>query len=219
MKQLLPPITNTIGFVQHELVDTAINFAKWKRKISSQEFTMREVVGDFPDILNTMNPLQTPYTKILLMRTLSPWTAIFFNESHGWGCREHLSAIAERVHTFGLHISYSPIMKAKTNDKMEECGSIFFEVYGPENQGDNLNYVRFINLSYDYDRWDFSTWGDPLPFERIQYYKAKRKRDRFNVELLNEYMGHYGIKYFDPKFYMPNENDKAFIIEEIAETR
>ena len=61
---------------------------------------------------------------------------------------------------------------------------------------------RKIELGYD-GRWEFNTYGDPLPFEQVDIYNARRKRDRFSPEIVEEYCLALGIRINDENFYGP----------------
>jgi hypothetical protein len=45
--------------------------------------------------------------------------------------------------------------------------------------------------------------GDPLPFEKPEYYQARRVRDRFTDAMLEEYCRALGIDLFNENFYGP----------------
>jgi len=78
-----------------------------------------------------------------------------------------------------------------------------FGMFGPEGTH-FLNYVRSIHVAHDGSRWDFGTSGTPQPFERPEAYTARRVRDRFTSEMLEEYCKALGIDVFNPEFYGPN---------------
>lgn len=50
-------------------------------------------------------------------------------------------------------------------------------------------------------RWEFSQHGNPLPFEEIENYDAKKIKDRLTLEMIERYCDQLGIKLFDPTFY------------------
>jgi len=60
-------------------------------------------------------------------------------------------------------------------------------LYEPDSP-DPSRFVRSIVAANDGGRWVFETAGDPLEFEQIDRYTARRKADRFTSELLYEYL-------------------------------
>lgn len=64
--------------------------------------------------------------------------------------------------------------------------------------------ARGIEASDDGGRWVFDAYGTPLPFERPEFYGARRVRDRFPFELLREYLLALGVDAFNAEWYLPD---------------
>jgi hypothetical protein len=62
-------------------------------------------------------------------------------------------------------------------------------------------YRRTISANAEDGKWSWRVSGDPLPFERVERYDARRIRDRFDRSLLIEYLSAVGIHADDPAFY------------------
>ncbi len=77
-----------------------------------------------------------------------------------------------------------------------------FALYAPDSSSCSfLNIRRSISASYE-GPWSFDANGEPpLEFEDLERYKAKKIRDRFTPEMLDEYLHHFGIHFFSPDFY------------------
>jgi hypothetical protein len=77
--------------------------------------------------------------------------------------------------------------------KDEEPGfpARILEIYSPDGTGP-LKSLRSIVAANDGGDWVFETAGDPLPFERLDEYKRRRKTDRFTSELLHHYLRELG---------------------------
>ena len=90
-----------------------------------------------------------------------------------------------------------------------------WEVYAPLDQGGlpPLLYRRAIAAVSDGGRWTFSESGSRFPFEVAQAYELRRKRDRFNRELLYKYLAHFGLRPFSNDFYKPSGSQPAIIVE------
>lgn len=65
------------------------------------------------------------------------------------------------------------------------------EVFSPEGTGP-LRSRRSIVAANDGGEWVFETAGEPLAFERVERYKARRKGERFTPELLRSYLRELG---------------------------
>lgn len=59
--------------------------------------------------------------------------------------------------------------------------------------------------------WTFYEGGTPLPFEQLDRYKYRLKKDRLTEEMICDYMNALGYPIDDEKFF---ETDMAYIIEE-----
>ena len=68
-----------------------------------------------------------------------------------------------------------------------------WEVYAPESLGGcpPLGYRRSIAAANDGGRWAFSESGERYPFEQIERYAERRRRDRFTREMLRTYLQHF----------------------------
>ncbi|MEX0725019.1 MAG: hypothetical protein WD065_02035 [Planctomycetaceae bacterium] len=63
------------------------------------------------------------------------------------------------------------------------------------------NYGRSISVINEGRRWRFDQGYEPLPFENLEAYQAKRIRDRFTPEMLIDYLRQLGIEAYSPQFY------------------
>lgn len=60
--------------------------------------------------------------------------------------------------------------------------------------------VRYVVLTWE-GRWQFLTYGEPLPFEDVDRYSRRIKRERFTEEMLRHYAESLGIPAWDADFY------------------
>jgi hypothetical protein len=88
------------------------------------------------------------------------------------------------------------------DDGSGRYGATILTVYGPEQQ-EWLNIARNIHAVNDGGRWDFDASGEPQPFENHAAYSARRIRDRFNDDMLREYLLALGIDAGNDDFYRP----------------
>jgi hypothetical protein len=160
-------------------------------------FDMTVVEGGLEDALRSLLPLSIGESaRVLIVPTAGPWTAYFDNGWRGPDAFPPMSYLAKRLGTRGLRVVAVPPTEGRYSASI-------FELYGPEDR-EWLNFERAVSAMKDGDRWRFSVSGEPLPFEDLDRYSARRVRDRFPHELLDRYLQALGIRAFDETFYMPD---------------
>jgi hypothetical protein len=119
-----------------------------------------------------------------------------------------MSYLAQQLGCRGMRVGAVP--HTLRNDK-GRYGIVALEVYGPR-QTDWLNYLRTIYAMNDGGRWVFGQSGEPFPFEKLERYQARKVRDRFTFDMLEEYLHHLGLSPFREDFYLP-EGAPAWLVE------
>jgi hypothetical protein len=232
------PMTSEIGFLEYDTEELVRQYLAWQEWAEQQEFDPKalfegegvvvetyegpeappprpklppgeavfdvEVVeGRLEDALRALLPLtMAEPSRVLFVPTAGPWTAYFDNGSRGPDAFPPMSYLARRLRTRGLRVV------AVRPGEGRYAASIL-ELYGPEDR-EWLNVERAISAMRDGDRWRFETTGEPLPFEELERYTARRVRDRFPHELLDRYLQELGLRVFDEPFYMPDR--RAFLL-------
>ena len=72
--------------------------------------------------------------------------------------------------------------------------------------------MRSLAAANDGGRWVFDQFGEPFPFEKLEQYQARRLRDRFTFDMLQEYLHHLGLSPFEESFYLP-DGAPAWLVE------
>jgi hypothetical protein len=174
------------------------------RKGHHKDVTWRSVEEPLSTALSLLGPLTTLRRRELLLSTKSPWTAYFDNSARGGDPFGTASQLALAMKCRSLAVRCVPqTLKSERRDAVGTYGAVTFELFAPE-QREWLNYERAIGVGNDGGRWLFRDEGKPLPFERTERYKARKIRDRFTPELLEEYCAALGIRLFDEHFYGPH---------------
>lgn len=179
------PMTDHIGFVNAPL-DKVVSFCNaWlcpQGRDPAEEFR-----ASFDEAMQRMLP---PDRKILLIECKSGWTSLF---------GDTVSYISEELHCRGVEATY---IEDTYNPKMYEgeMGSVQLQVF-EQHPTDSHYYGRSISVTNDEGRWGLHLGGDPLPFEDVTRYKARRVRDRFTKEMLIEYLQGFGIDAYNRSFY------------------
>jgi hypothetical protein len=93
-----------------------------------------------------------------------------------------------------------------------------WEVYAPETLGGvpPLGYRRSIAAMDDGGRWIFEERGEPYPFEQVERYSARRKRDRFTGEMLRHYLRHFGVELFTDAFLCVSAATPAVRLQQLT---
>ena len=197
----LAPITREVGFLQAPCDRCVQEFLEWQRPLAinvDRGFQTREVSGELPGLLLELLLLtRISALRWLFVPTAGPWTALFSNRIPSPDLSGPLHVLAEymdirTVKARGVTDDDRP------DSSLGRYGACSLEVTdGPENR-------RTIYAMNDGGRWEFADWGEPFDFERPEAYQRRRVRDRFDFELLAEYLENLGIRAFDESFYAPD---------------
>jgi hypothetical protein len=206
------PVTSELGFLETDAERAARAYAAWQGGLLAPRgiaVGVSPVSGTLEQTLSTLLPLtDAERRRHLFMPTRSPWTAYVDN---GWQGTDAASAMAYMARTLGCRgMRVVAVPHTLRKDKGRH-GAVMFELYGPH-QTDWLNYLRTLYASNDGGRWVFGQSGEPFPFEKLERYQARKVRDRFTFEMLEEYLHHLGLSPFQEHFYLP-QGSPAWLVE------
>jgi len=93
-----------------------------------------------------------------------------------------------------------------------------WDVYAPESLGGcpPLGYRRSVAAANDGGRWTFDESGERYPFEQIERYGARRKRERFTREMLRDYLRHFGVELFADEFLCIDAATPAIRLQQVT---
>jgi hypothetical protein len=201
------PITSEIGFLECAVKTAADAFQEWQHPIQSGRgvrLNRREIVGDLPTKLAGLLPLTGHEARrFLFSPTRSGWTAYF---DSGWRGTDVFSTVSHLCTTIGCRgvraVSVPHTIRKAGGREVGRSGSTIFELYLPDTASCSfLNIRRSVSAAYD-GRWTFDANGEPpLEFEQLERYNARQIRDRFTPEMLDAYLGSFGIHFFSTDFY------------------
>ena len=77
--------------------------------------------------------------------------------------------------------------------------------------------VRSVDAYNSDDGWEFGQEGKPLRFEDVKQYKAREKKARFTVAMLDSYLDHLGVRPFDDSFYLISKTHPGALIQRFIE--
>lgn len=195
----LAPLTFSWGFIEAPLNTVVEDYTAW---INSSEnikrITKTTVQGRLSDLLWSLSPIAWPDDKVMFMETNSSYTAYFDNNEPGAEFSTVIS-LCRHLRCQGLMVTSVPDLPQEKN---KDGATVVFSVITPDDSV-RFNIKREIRVVHD-GRWEFDSMGDPLPFEELEQYQAKRVKDRLTTEMLARYCQHLGISAFEEEFYGPN---------------
>lgn len=145
----------------------------------------------FPEALSAMLPFQAPWTRMLTAHARG-WTALTNNFIGGGDSTSPGSAIGRALGVRCVVATHAPRYgpgHAQTQ----------LEVMGPEGEPPLMS-VRSISATATDGRWEWFEHGSPFPFEEVDRYDARFKRDRFDRQMLLRYLTHLGVPIDDDSY-------------------
>jgi hypothetical protein len=190
----LSPLGWKVGFLREAFPRVRRATLDWKERLARDYGQGVRVadLGNVPllDALRTLDPLQTPPKKELLVGTRNGWTAHFMNSHLGGDSVSWTGALSGALKCAGVLAAHVPVGQYP-------YPATQFELLDP-----TRGCVRALSCGkFDSGRWQFLATGDPQPFEETAPYGAKRIRDRFDRPRLLRYLAALGIEVDDPSFW------------------
>ena len=205
------PVTHDLGAINSPLDQAVEGLRSWHRELDI-DYERREIVTSLQGAFETLLPLSISKMRRLFVATNSDWTMCFQNGISGSDPFPAMSMLAQRLKVLAMRVcSTWPNMLHPAN---------IWEVYAPPELGGDqpLGYRRSIACANDGGHWIFETNGEPFPFEKLEVYNARLKRDRFSRELLNKYLDYFNLHPFDDSFYRVNEDKPAVLLQRLTRT-
>lgn len=178
-------------------------------------YTARPLSSNLNAAFRLLNPLAAYPTRHLLLRTVSGGTAYFNNHLMMQGDYALAGEVSGELKTRAVAVvnQEETVRKTASGQWRGEWGVRRFIVY------ENGELVRAVHCYHGDDGWEFGEEGKPLPFEDVERYKAKRKRERLTSEMVEAYLGALGLWPFEDSFYIISKQRPALLIERGDETR
>jgi hypothetical protein len=142
--------------------------------------------------LDLLLPFESPWSRILLA-PCGDWTVLVNNGLYGGDSTAPGPAIGNALNV-GCVVASAVPSYGPGHEQTQ------LEVFGPAGEPP-LICIRSLSATATDGRWQWFESGTPFEFEDVGRYTARRKRDRFDRELLLDYLEHLGI---------PARNDTAY---------
>ncbi len=166
------PTTNDYGLLALPLGEAAQAFAALFAN-GLHALTRSDVQGSTAEVFAYLEPLSMALDRALLVSNGKNWTSYFANGLFGSDVIPPVSRIAAARECTGLRVVKSP-------------NATIFEAYESRQRGgDVTNHRRTVFAARD-GGWKFGSSGEPYPFEDVRRFEARRIRDRFTPEHLDD---------------------------------
>lgn len=162
--------------------------------------------------LKSLYPLTKPPTRYLVVSTeAAGWTAVFNNNSYD----ENQEFMAGLNRIVGGRVVYyfsveHTLKKVRSNRYVGQWGGYALYIF---DTGRPMEPDRVISCIKENGGWKFDQCGEPLPFEDINRYRLPIKRDRFDGQLLRDYLKAMGFCPYDVSFFRVSDTHPAILVE------
>jgi hypothetical protein len=168
--------------------------------------------------LELLDPLvdHHPPTRIVVLSTRRDgWSAVWTNGADCAAWSGAAGRMTSDLNTQAVYYRRIPhtLVPARAGKPTGVGGMVTFKITR------NGKKERLVELGFDAGRWVFTEQGTPLPFEQTSRYRLPRKAERFDGELLVEYLGALGLRPFDDDFFQVNRDRPADCVELELESR
>ena len=202
------PVTHDLGLIESPAERAIEVFVQWQESLG-KTCSIRTATS-LEGTLEMLPPLSAEKRRCVFIPTKSSWTGFFQSGVAGSDPFPAMSELSRRLQTRGMRVC-----STRTNAKYP---ATIWELYAPEKLGGSppLLYRRSICAANDGGRWRFDQSGEPFPFEDTSRYVRPRKRDRFDREILAEYLAHFDVDPFNDDFYLASLETPAFVVERLS---
>jgi hypothetical protein len=190
----LAPLGWSIGFVEAPFAVVRDRLVTWRRTLGA-DLTERREPGAWPTGVESLEPLEAPWTTELLVAHGAGWTAYANNFIHGGDPWPPTSYLGDRIGVRWVVATHQPMTAVGH-------AATVFSLGGPGGEPP-LNFIRTVEAHATDRRWSWRAEGVPMPFERTDAYRARRVRDRFTRPMLVGYLAGLGIAVDDHAAYGP----------------
>jgi hypothetical protein len=196
------PVTRDFGLINASIEQVLSQYLNWNHSLGL-EHDRTEIRTTLEDAFESLLPLANSKMRKLFVPTRSNWIAFFQNGIQGSDPSPPMAVLAERMKVLSMRVCCTP-------DNAKYPATIW-EIYAPESLGGSspLNSRRSIAAMDDGGRWIFEESGERFPFEQVERYAERRKRDRFTREMLREYLSNFGLNPFSDDFFNISDQSPA----------
>ncbi|WP_139244531.1 hypothetical protein [Arthrobacter alpinus] len=190
------PFTEPIWFINASFDRVATATREWLDVLGNRTYTHLD--EPLPTMFGRFETGASGWLRHLLVATAADqWTAVFSQD----GDVGTATVVGHRLNC--LHFRSSHDRHITSNKEIVSYGDTSLWIKSGKDA------LRSIQASYQ-SRWQWDVGGDPLPFENLESYTAKKIRERFPLSRLNDYCRALGVDRNNADFY----TSEGLLIEE-----
>ena len=186
------PIGWSVQFVDAPSDVVLAGLLDWRRSPPLSQRLEVSAPRPFPAVLDALVPFEAPWTRELVL-PCGRWTAYLNNFVNGGDPSASVQVIADR-----LRARWVMGMSTLRHGPGHQATQLW--VAAPDGPT-SLVHERTLCAHAEDGRWTWDDQGRPYPFEDVERYGARRKRDRFDRALLLRYLVALGIPADDDAAY------------------
>jgi hypothetical protein len=199
------PVTQDFGLVKCPINDAADVYERWFYGFQQLDRSLQN--GGLAETFSTLAPLTHSKTRRLFIPAASGWVAFFQNGISGSDPFPIMSNLARKLGVLAMRVCCTPATA--------RYPAVMWEVYAPASLGgDEFAHRRSIAALNDGGRWVFNESGARFPFEQVERYGERRKRDRFTREMLVSYLRQFGLSGLDDDLFALTREQPAILFEQ-----
>ena len=201
------PTTNLMAFLEvpyDELVDFIVQWERKRDVVNDRRVPVRkiDIGGTWEQRLNSLLPLNR--SKVMVSETQSNWCVYVNNSPNGTDLYADPPYLCEKLGVREIAVTLVrdiPKIKPGSTQFLYEDYTRAEKVLSATGTGWCDQFPRRYIAAHHESRWEFVDQGEPLPFEEVEQYQARRIKDRLTPEMVERYCSHFGIDLFNPDFY------------------
>ncbi len=203
------PVTSDFGLIQAPIERVLTELERWHASIGTH-YERTEIRSSLADAFESLLPLANSKMRTLLLSTQSDWVAFFQNGINGSDPFSVMNYLARAMGVLAMRV-------CATFEGAAYPATVW-EVYASEALGGEMpvGFRRSIAAANDGGTWTFFETGDRFPFEQVDRYTERRKRDRFTREMLRNYLREFGVELFADDFLTVSETSPAVRLQQIT---
>ena len=201
------PTTNLMAFLEvpyDKLVDFIVQWERKRDVVNDRRVPVRkiDIGGTWEQRLNSLLPLNR--SKVMVSETQSNWCVYVNNSPNGTDLYADPPYLCEKLGVREIAVTLVrdiPKIKPGSTQFLYEDYTRAEKVLSATGTGWCDQFPRRYIAAHHESRWEFVDQGEPLPFEEVEQYQARRIKDRLTPEMVERYCSHFGIDLFNPDFY------------------
>ena len=199
------PVTQDFGLIECSTDLAVVKFVDWQESLG-HTFVIRKAES-LEAAFEMLSPLSMEKRRCVFVPTTSEWSGFFQSGIDGSDPFPAMSLLCQRLQTRAMRVCTTPACA--------KYPATIWEVYACEALGGipPLGYRRSVCAANDGGRWRFEQSGEPFPFEDTPRYLLPKKRERFDRDMLAQYLQHFNLEPLDDGFYTPSSRTPAILLE------